>query len=163
MNIPTRKEMEMLAFERGLHYTKDAENLQFIVNRCLFLSIEAKQLYNNLSQYMKGDKKGGSPSQAQVMLELNLTPGMLRQYLDELRTQGMIETVSTTTGVVNFTVAEVVFPMCLKHSELIWRAISSAQASSIPYESIVNDVNEYRQSDVCNKIMYGKEFCSDIC
>lgn len=62
------------------------------VNRCYFLSAEAKQLYHNICDYAWGAKRECRPSQATLRAELGWGRHSMDKYLNELRVAGLIMT-----------------------------------------------------------------------
>lgn len=62
------------------------------VNRCYFLSAEAKQLYHNICDYAWGSKRECRPSQATLRAELGWGRHSMDKYLNELRAAELILT-----------------------------------------------------------------------
>ncbi|WP_426455481.1 helix-turn-helix domain-containing protein (plasmid) [Paenibacillus sp. S-38] len=90
------------------------------VNRCYFLSAEAKQLYHNLCSYAWGNKRDCSPCQTTLRTELGWSKYTLDTYLNELRNAGLVW--STTQGVKKplvYNLADLSTVPAIVHSEIV--------------------------------------------
>lgn len=141
------------------HYFKNTGTSQspVVVDRCLFLSVGAKQLYSNLCQYAYGSKKSCYPSQALLMMELGTAPATLNKYLDELREGQLIMTSKYYNGALLYTIEDVWRPICLHHSEWVWKIIELIRCAPDPSSRISNmqikkAVDEYKRSALCKEI-----------
>ncbi|MEK4140079.1 hypothetical protein [Paenibacillus sp. FSL L8-0333] len=141
------------------HYFKNSGTSQspVVVDRCLFLSVGAKQLYSNLCQYAYGNKKSCFPSQTLLMMELGIASATLNKYLDELREGQLIITTRYYNGTLLYTIEDVWRPICLHHSEWIWKIIELIRSDPDPSSRISNKqikktVDEYKRSALCKEI-----------
>ncbi|MGG1615624.1 hypothetical protein [Paenibacillus sp. NRS-1781] len=162
-------------FSQVQHYFVNKGTSQSLVaiDRCIFLSIGAKQLYRNLCQYAYGNKKTCYPGQALLMLELGISSATLDKYLDELREVGLITTSRYSKGTLLYKLENVWEPFCLHHSEWIWMMIELIRSDPDSYSRVSNTqikkiVYEYKRSelyndsfDYCNENM--GEYVQRIC
>ncbi|MFF2480261.1 helix-turn-helix domain-containing protein [Paenibacillus sp. NPDC058071] len=92
------------------------------INRCYFLSAEAKQLYHNICDYAWGDKRNCHPSQSILRLELGWSRSSMDKYMKELRESGLIHCESLGVNKpLLYHIAELRTVPCIVHSELIHR------------------------------------------
>ncbi len=95
------------------------------VNRCLFLSPGAKQLYHNLCEYAFDGKRDCYPSQATLCLQLGLSKTTIKEYTDELKDAGLIEITQERIGKpYHYHIVELHMIPMLVHSEAVYMAIS---------------------------------------
>lgn len=116
------------------------------INRCLFLSMGAKQLYNNISEYAYNGKRNCFPSQTSLMIQLNLSRNSIQKYTDELKESGLISVTRTGGGNYVYHLQELHTVKALLHSELVYSALEVFKSKG---ESILEAVEEYKKSDVC--------------
>lgn len=120
------------------------------VNRCLFLSSQAKQLYNNLSDYVFEGKNDCYPSQATLRLGLGWSRGTLNTYLNELKEKGLVECEQQGAGKpLRYILKELCTVPCIIHSELVY---SLKPTTSEEIDSFQKKVNEYMQTDLFNEM-----------
>jgi hypothetical protein len=138
----------------GCFSHKGTSQIPQAVNKCLFLSKEAKQLYSSLCQHMYGEKRYSYPSQALLMLELDVAPATLNEYLKELREQKMIRTTFLPAGNLKYILEDIWRPFCLRHSEWIWLLIEEVRKTKdLTYQQIKKDVKKYRNSELYNEVV----------
>lgn len=90
------------------------------VDRCLFLSSDAKQLYRNICSYAYGDKRNCFPSQQSLKLELGWGNDKFNNVLDELRDFGLIITENRRGHSLIYKIVELNKVPVLIHSEIIY-------------------------------------------
>lgn len=122
------------------------------VNRCLFLSCGAKQLYLNLCAYAMESES--FPNQALLALELGWSRPTLNTYLNELKEYGFI--VQKSNGKNKPAIYELVelhkVPLLI-HSELVHsfiREYNIVQTDIL--DKMYQIVNEYKESDLFKEV-----------
>ncbi len=94
------------------------------VNRCLFLSPGAKQLYHNLCEYAYDGKRDCYPSQATLCIQLGISKTTIKEYTNELRNAGLITVTQERVGTpYNYHLVELHTAPALAHSEAVYIAI----------------------------------------
>lgn len=128
----------------SLAYTK--------VERCLFLSSSAKQLYHNLSVYAMNDED--FVNQAMLRLELGWSKQTLTQYLNELKEWGFIESDEETKNKPKeYRLAELNKIPLLIHSELIYCFLKQYKIEKTKdIEKFLNILGEYRNSSLFTEV-----------
>lgn len=116
------------------------------VNRCLFLSSQAKQLYANLCDYVFEGKNDCYPSQATLRLGLGWSKGTLNTYLTELREVGLVTCEQQGAGKpLRYVLNELCNVICIRHSEMVY---SLRPSTSAEIEKFHSKVNDYRQTEL---------------
>jgi hypothetical protein len=119
------------------------------VNRCLFLSPGAKQLYHNVSEYAYNDKRDCFPSQAALRLQLGWSKPTLKDYTDELRAAGLITVTQKHVGATyNYHLVELHMVPILAHSETVYEFIEPFKYEG---DDLLETVSAYRESDLFRK------------
>ncbi len=121
------------------------------VNRCLFLSDAAKQLYHSLCDYAYGERKDCYPSQALLRLGLGWSKQTLSNHLKELEKMGFITIEKEGFGKpAKYNLQELHKIPALYHSEIIY---SIRPTSTEELEKFYTAVAEYKKSDLCREVM----------
>lgn len=124
------------------------------VNRCLFISAEAKQLYHNICDYAYGDKRDCYPSHQSLMLELGWGNTKLKDAIKELKDVDLIK-VKTIPGKSSiYSIQEIHLVPVLYHSEIIYALINYAREHSIyDIKSFQKKLNEYKKSNLYKEVV----------
>lgn len=89
------------------------------ISRCFFLSSGAKALYYNIRDYAYGGKRESFPGQSTLRAELDWSKQTLTDYLDELRTAGLIRTEHKSHKTLTYYIEELQKVPVLAHSEIV--------------------------------------------
>lgn len=116
------------------------------INRCLFLSLGAKQLYTNISEYAYNGKRNCFPSQISLMVQLGLSRNSIQKYTDELKNFGLIKITRTGGGNYVYHLQELHLVKALVHSEVVYNALDLFKSKG---EEVIKALDEYKQSDLC--------------
>jgi hypothetical protein len=117
------------------------------VDRCLFLSSDAKQLYRNICHYAYGDRRGCFPSQATLRLELNWSRSLMSKVLSELIELGFITTSNRgASRTLCYHITELNLIPSLYHSEIIHELKPN---DSVKVEEFDKLLDEYKGSELC--------------
>lgn len=120
------------------------------VDRCLFLSSDAKQLYRNICHYAYGDRRGCFPGQATLRLELGWSRGLMSKILKELIDLGFIATSSRGANkTLCYHIKELNLVPILYHSEIVH---GLKPANSVEVEAFSALLDEYKSSELYAKV-----------
>lgn len=118
------------------------------INRCYFLSSDAKQLYYNIRDYAYHGRDC-FPGTETLRAELGWSKEKLSKYLKELIDKGFI-TVSRRFGKPSvYTIQELHTIPVLVHSEIVHEIRLRYNNSSEFFEALA----KYKQSELCEKVM----------
>ena len=113
------------------------------VTRCLFLSAEAKQLYQCICEYAYNGRRDCFPSQNMLMLHLGWSRPTLITYTKELVDAGLLEVVSNGVGQNNvYKLIDLHKVKVLRHSEMVYLVLSNFEG-----RDWLKAVNEYKKSE----------------
>lgn len=121
------------------------------VDRCYFLSSDAKALYHNLSQYAYNGSKECFPSQALLRAELGWSKHSVTKYVEELRQKGFIKTIRNPARPLMYLLEELHQVPVLVHSEIV-HEIRKELFNSDERELFVNALLAYKNSETCGII-----------
>lgn len=117
------------------------------VNRCLFLSSDAKQLYHNICDYAYGDKKDCYPSHTSLLIELGWGSTKLKQVMAELKASNLITTKAVVGKPTVYNITDLNNVTMLYHSETVYAVISSYKGNRmVTHELLLCLVNKYKES-----------------
>jgi hypothetical protein len=122
------------------------------VERCLFLSSNAKQLYHNLCIYAMGEED--FVNQAMLRLELGWSKQTLTQYLNELKGYGFIESIEVARNKpCEYKLVELNKIPLLTHSELIYCFLKQYKIEkSSDVEKFFSVLSKYKESSLFNEV-----------
>jgi len=122
------------------------------VNRCLFLSSGAKQLYQNLCSYAM--EEDSFPTQALLRLELGWSRQTFNSYLNELKEYGFIRQKSNGKNKpAIYELVELHNISLLIHSELVYGFIKEYNIGQTDVlNEMYNSINEYKESDLFKEV-----------
>lgn len=118
------------------------------INRCYFLSSEAKQLYHNISDYAYGGKRDCFPSQTILKAELGWGNIKFDNALEELKEAGFITTTSRAGKPLLYRINELHKIQMLVHSELIHAVRKEYQDMDEFFPLLA----KYKESDICSEV-----------
>lgn len=123
------------------------------VNRCLFISAEAKQLYHNICDYAYGDKRDCYPSHQSLMFELGWGNTKLKEVIKELRDVSLIDVKSVPGKSSVYVIREINLVPTLYHSEMIYALAKYARENSIyDTKAFQKKVGDYKKSDLFKEV-----------
>ncbi|WMT39268.1 helix-turn-helix domain-containing protein [Paenibacillus sp. D2_2] len=122
------------------------------VDRCYFLTSDAKALYHNLNQYAYNGSKECFPSQALLRAELGWSKHSVTKYVEELRQKGFIKTIRNPGRPLMYILEELHTISSLVHSEIV-HEIRKELFSIDDREMFVIALIEYKESDVHSKVL----------
>jgi biotin operon repressor len=119
------------------------------VNRCLFLSSEAKLLYLCICEYAYSDRRDCFPNQASLRLHLGWSRSTLSKYTKELRRVGLIQIKQERIG-SNYVyhIPELSTVSTLVHSEVVYLVLEAFKGR----DNLVEAVEAYAKSDLFSSV-----------
>lgn len=132
------------------------------VNRCLFLSSDARQLYINICSYAYGDKRECFPSQTRLRTQLGWSKQTLTNYIQELKEAGLIETTKRAGKPTLYYLRELHRIPVLIHSEIVY----DIEKSFVNEELFNKAVAEYKKSSLFKEVSKADnpiEYLEKIC
>lgn len=123
------------------------------VNKCLFLSCGAKQLYCVLYSYVINE--GNFPNQAMLSLELGVNKNTFYRYLNELENFKFIEKkIDNKNKFLTYLINEVQNIPLIVHSELIYKFIKNNEIiNDNLLNKMITALNKYKTSDLFKEVM----------
>lgn len=116
------------------------------VDRCYFLSSDAKALYHNLNQYAYNGSKECFPSQALLRAELGWSKNSVTKYVKELREKGLISTIRNTGRPLMYLIEELHKVPVIAHSEIV-HEVRKELFGADEREVFTNALEVYKVSD----------------
>lgn len=117
------------------------------VDRCYFLTSDAKALYHNLNQYAYNGSKECFPSQALLRAELGWSKNSVTKYVEELRKKGFIKTIRHPGRPLMYLLEELHTVPVIAHSEIV-HEIRKELFGSDEREVFANSLADYKDSEV---------------
>jgi hypothetical protein len=119
------------------------------VNRCLFLSSEAKQLYTNISEYAFNGKRDCFPSQLALRLQLGWCKNTIRKFTYELRDARLIALERTGGGNYVYHLSELHTIPTVAHSEFVHEVLEQYRKEH--GENTFKALETYKKTSLCDK------------
>ncbi|MCX7748210.1 MAG: helix-turn-helix domain-containing protein [Clostridia bacterium] len=116
------------------------------LDMCLFLSLEAKQLYSTLSQYCYGKKRECNPSQSRLAFQLRTTRQRINKYVNELREKGIIYTTFNSDGSLTYYLKQIETISIIQHSEIVYKILHDFKA--VFDEKLEKIIKQYQESEL---------------
>lgn len=124
------------------------------VNRCLFISSEAKQLYHNICDYAYGDKRDCFPSHQSLLFELGWGQTKLKEVIKELKESNLIKVKNIPGKSSIYSIQELHKVPALYHSEIIYAVINLLKSrNSYDHKDFIKKFNEYKKSDLFKEVV----------
>lgn len=120
------------------------------VNRCYFLSSNAKQLYHNICDYAYGGRRDCFPSQNTLRAELGWSKQTIVTYTKELVDLGFISTKRRQGKSMLYHIHELHRIPALVHSEIVHEIRVSLAGDRDDFFQALED---YKESELCQEIM----------
>lgn len=119
------------------------------INRCYFISSEAKQLYTNIGEYAYHGKRECFPGQESLRQELGWSKPTLSNYLNELRVTGLVTTKHQNFGgTLVYTLHEIHKIPVLVHSEMVHSIREGCGTETDFYKAL----ELYKKSGLCTTV-----------
>lgn len=122
------------------------------VDRCYFLSSDAKALYHNLNQYAYNGSKECFPSQALLRAELGWSKHLMTKCVDELRQKGFVSTHRNPGSSLVYTLEELHTIPAIVHSEIV-HELRKEFFSSTDREQFATALADYKESELFVKVV----------
>jgi len=148
------------------HYgvNKGVKNAISKVWRCLFISIGAKSVYQNLCLYAYGDKRNCYPSIQRIALDLDCDTKSVIKYLDELIDAGLIQKIKDEFHQKNsYCLIELHEVNILKHSEMVYSFMPSTTREIAEFKKVLKDYKKSELFEMVSKSEYPEKYYHAIC